>query len=179
MLTVSVLAGVVATAISIFVAALFLHAGVSKWRSPGAYRETVAAVLGERGVNHAVRCLAAIEVAVAVLVAFPGSRVPGLLVSCAVLAGYAGVMAYQLRWGEANLRCGCSGPASDTRIGSELVWRNLLLAGAALWASSTAIAREANGLGLAVGLALVILVVYAALDQWVQNRQRWVRGVHI
>ena len=97
----------------------------------GAYRETVAAVLGERGVNHAVRCLAAIEVAVAVLVAFPGSRVPGLLVSCAVLAGYAGVMAYQLRWGDANLRCGCSGPASDTRIGSELVWRNLLLAGAA------------------------------------------------
>jgi len=88
-------------------------------------------------------------------------------------------MAYQLRWGEANLRCGCSGPASDTRIGSELVLRNLLLAGAALWASSTAIAREANGLGLAVGLALVILVVYAALDQWVQNRQRWVRGVHI
>ena len=46
---VSVLAGVVATAISIFVA-LFLHAGVSKWRSPGAYRETVAAVPSEAGL---------------------------------------------------------------------------------------------------------------------------------
>ena len=51
-----------------------------------------------------------IEVAVAMLAVFLASRVLGLFVSCAVLAGYAGVMAYQLRWGDANLRCGCGGP---------------------------------------------------------------------
>ena len=168
---------VAASAISMFIAALFIHAGISKWLSPEAYRETVAAVLGERRAIHAVRVIAGIEIAVSVIVLLPISRGLGLLAACALLATYAGVMLIQLKQGNTNLRCGCSGPSSDTRISSELIWRNLLLAGGALWATTGVVLGQLEATAVAVGLSLVLGFVYAAVDQLIQNRQLWLRGV--
>jgi len=171
------LAAIVASAVSIFIAVLFAHAGISKWLSPEAYRETVAALLGERRAIHAVRLIASVEIAVSVIVLLPISRGLGLLAACALLATYAGVMLIQLKQGNTDLRCGCSGPSSDTRISSELVWRNLLLAGGALWATTGVVPGQLEANAVAVGLSLVLGLVYAAVDQLIQNRQLWLRGV--
>ena len=97
------LAAIVASAVSIFIAVLFAHAGISKWLSPEAYRETVAALLGERRAIHAVRLIASVEIAVSVIVLLPISRGLGLLAACALLATYAGVMLIQLKQGNTNL----------------------------------------------------------------------------
>lgn len=171
------LAAIVASAVSIFIAVLFAHAGISKWLSPEAYRETVAALLGERRAIHAVRLIASVEIAVSVIVLLPISRGLGLLAACALLATYAGVMLIQLKQGNTNLRCGCSGPSSDTRISSELIWRNLLLAGGALWATTGVVLGQLEATAVAAGLSLVLGFVYAAVDQLIQNRQLWLRGV--
>lgn len=171
------LAAIVASAVSIFIAVLFAHAGISKWLSPEAYRETVAAVLGERRAIHAVRLIASVEIAVSVIVLLPISRGLGLIAACALLATYAGVMLIQLKQGNTNLRCGCSGPSSDTRISSELIWRNLLLACGALWAASGVVLGQLEATAVAAGLSLVLGFIYAAVDQLIQNRQLWLRGV--
>ena len=173
----TLLAAIAASAVSMFIAVLFIHAGISKWLSPEAYTETVAAVLGERGAIHAVRLIASVEIAVSVIVLLPISRVLGLIAASALLAAYAGVMLIQLKQGNTNLRCGCSGPSSDTRISSELIWRNLLLAGGALWAASGVVLGQLEATAVAVGLSLTLGFVYAAFDQLIQNRQRWLRGV--
>jgi len=171
------LAAVAASAVSMFIAVLFIHAGISKWLSPEAYRETVAAVLGERRAIPAVRLIAGVEIAISVIVLLPISRGLGLIAAGALLAAYAGVMLNQLKKGNANLRCGCSGPSSDTRISSELIWRNLLLAGCASWATTGVVLGQLEAIAVAVGLSLVLGFVYAAVDQLIQNRQRWLRGV--
>ena len=173
----ALLAAVAASAVSMFIAGLFVHAGISKWLSPEAYRETVAAVLGERRAIHAVRLIASVEIGVSAIVLLPVSRGVGLIAACALLAAYAGVMLIQLKQGNTNLRCGCSGPSSDTRISSELIWRNLLLAGCALWATTGVVPRQFEATAVAVGLSLVLGFVYASFDQLIQNRQRWLRGV--
>ncbi len=173
----ALLAAVAASAVSMFITVLFVHAGISKWLSPEAYRETVAAVLGERRAIHAVRLIASVEIGVSAIVLLPVSRGVGLIAACALLAAYAGVMLIQLKQGNTNLRCGCSGPSSDTRISSELIWRNLLLAGCALWATTGVVLGQLEATAVAVGLSLALGFVYASFDQLIQNRQRWLRGV--
>ena len=173
----ALLAAVAASAVSMFISVLFVHAGISKWLSPEAYRETVAAVLGERRAIHAVRLIASVEIGISAIVLLPVSRGVGLIAACALLAAYAGVMLIQLKQGNTNLRCGCSGPSSDTRISSELIWRNLLLAGCALWATTGVVLGQLEATAVAVALSLALGFVYASFDQLIQNRQRWLRGV--
>ena len=174
----SLVTDLLAGAISFFMAALFAHAGTSKWRSPKAYQETVAAVLGSARSASGVRLIATVEIAVAALVLLPLSRGVGLLASGAILIAYAGAMGWQLRRGNVNLRCGCGGPGSDTRISPELVWRNVLLAAGAFWAAAGVLPGRLETTAVAIGLSLVLLCVYAAIDQVIQNRQRWLRGVN-
>ena len=178
MLIESLVTDLLAGAISFFMAALFAHAGASKWRAPEAYQETVAAVLGSARAAGGVRLIASAEMAVATLVLLPLSRGVGLLAAGAILIAYAGAMGWQLRQGNVNLRCGCSGPASDTRISPELVWRNVLLAAGAFWATAGVLPVRLETTAVAIGLSLVLLCVYAAIDQVIQNRQRWLRGVN-
>ena len=174
----SLVTDLLAGAISYFMAALFAHAGASKWRSPEAYQETVAAVLGLARAAGGVRLIASVEIAVAALVLLPVSRGVGLLASGVILIAYAGAMGWQLRQGNVNLRCGCSGPASDTRISPELVWRNVSLAAGAFWATAGALPGQLETTALAMSLSLALLCMYAAADQLIQNRQRWLRGVN-
>ena len=174
----SLVTDLLAGAISFFMAALFAHAGASKWRSPEAYQETVTAVLSSPRAASGVRLIGSAEMAVAALVLLPLSRGVGLLASGAILIAYAGAMGWQLRQGNVSLRCGCSGPASDTRISPELVWRNVLLAAAAFSATAGTLPGQLETTAVAIGLSLVLLCMYAAADQLIQNRQRWLRGVN-
>ncbi len=167
---------VLGSGLTYFVAVLFAHAGLSKWRSPHAYQETVASTLGRAAGVRAVRMIGAIELGSAALMAVPASREPGLILAAALLVTYAAVMGWHVHRGQVNLRCGCGGPGSDTRVGGELVWRNVVLAGCALWATGFAVPFGVAAVWLALAVALVCIITYAALDQAIENRQRWQRG---
>ena len=167
---------VLGSGITYFAAALFAHAGLSKWRSPQAYQETVASTLGRAAGIRAVRMIGAAELGSATLMAVPAWRELGLILAAALLVIYAAVMGWQVYRGQVNLRCGCGGPGSDTRIGSELIWRNVVLAGCALWATGYAVPLGVTAMWLALAVALMCVITYAALDQAIENRQRWQRG---
>lgn len=167
---------ILGSGITYFVAVLFAHAGLSKWRSPQAYQETVASTLGSAAGIRAVRLIGAVELGSAALMVAPASRELGLILAAALLISYAAVMGWHVYRGQVELRCGCGGPGSDTRVGGELIWRNVVLAGCALWATGFAVPFGVTAVWLALAVALVCVIAYAALDQAIENRQRWQRG---
>ena len=90
-----------------------------------------------------------------------------------MLLAYALVMWRQTRLGRRDLRCGCSGPAAETRVSSELVVRNVVVAVPVLSLALAAPLQASWALAL-MGMAwgLVLLLLYVATDQIIANRQR-------
>ena len=165
-----------ATSVALAFAWLFALAGLHKLRSTAWY-----AALLHTWLTPAVpatlltRLLGLIELAAALVTLLPATRSTGLLVVAAMLLGYTAIMGWQLGCGKVDLRCGCAGPASDTRISAALIYRNLVCAGlAAAAASSTFVA--AGGAAMLVAnclLAVFLVLLYEGSAQLISNAQQF------
>ena len=167
------LLSVLVTGITIFVGIIFFHAGYSKVRHSTEYVDIMAAYLG-RPVNvSAVTVAGVAEMALAVMVLVPGMRSIGALGCSLLLMLYAVLMWRQIQAGRRDMHCGCSGPAAETRIGPELILRNVLVAFpllAAAFIKTAFIPWVGMTLGLVLGFFLVL--IYLSTDQIIANRQR-------
>lgn len=167
------LLSVLVAGIAVFIGIIFFHAGYSKFRHPADYVDIMAAYLGRPVMIGAVTATGIVEMAMAALVVVPNTRSIGALACSVLLISYGLFMWRQIQAGRRDLRCGCSGPAAETRIGPELVVRNLLLAFPLLglaFLNPEIMSWAAVFLGLAFGLFL--LMIYLSSDQVIANRQR-------
>jgi uncharacterized membrane protein len=170
MLTSVLLAG-----IAVFGCAIFFHAGYSKCRHSAGYVDIMAAYLGRPVTNRAVSATGFMEMVLALMLIVPTTRALGALGCSLLLVLYALFMWRQIQTGRSDLRCGCSGPAAETRVGPELVWRNALVAAGLM--GVVAVEPPVTSwavifLTLVFGLFLVL--VYLSVDQIIANRQRLV-----
>lgn len=102
-----------------------------------------------------VALIAAAETAIAILLLVPQWRAIGAIGAALLLAGYAGVIAYNIARGRADIDCGCSfGPSAD-RLTPSLVVRN-----AALIAAAIAILAPTSGRSLGV-VDFVFILLFA------------------
>lgn len=163
-----------ATGIAVFACGLFAQAGYAKLKQPGAYRQPLQEYLGIRALPAwAPRAVGGLELAAAFAVALPATRGLGAIVCASLLLCYAIAMAMQVRQGRVDLRCGCSGPASDTRVSPALVIRNVMAALPCLglvFVAGAPVPAPAVLIGAALGV--VLLLTYLSGDQIIANRQR-------
>lgn len=159
--------------IAVFSAVVFGHAGYAKLRGPDDYRTIMATYLGRPVGERLVQAVGLVEMASGLMILVPMTRVWGSLGCGVLLLTYGAMMWRQTQLGRRDLRCGCSGPAADTRVSSELVARNVVVAVPVL-SLALAAPLEASWplalLGFAVGVFL--LFAYLATDQIIANRQR-------
>ena len=167
------LVSVVTGAIAVFACVIFFHAGYSKFRHSIDYIDIMAAYLGRPVKSWTVTAVGTTEMALALLLLIPATSAMAALGCSFLLVMYAGFMWRQIQTGRKDLRCGCSGPAAETRIGPELVVRNLLVAAPLLGVASLSPSLNSwavISLGSALGLFLVL--IYLSTDQIIANRQR-------
>ena len=163
-----------AMGIAVFACGLFAQAGYAKLRQPDAYRQPLEQYLGIRTLPAwAPRAVGGLELAAALAVLLPATRALGAIACVSLLLCYAVAMAMQVRQGRVDLRCGCSGPASDTRVSPSLVVRNVMAALpciALVFVAGAPVPAPALLIGAALGV--VLLLTYLSGDQMIANRQR-------
>ena len=169
------LVSVVTGAIAVFTCAIFFHAGYSKFRHSADYIDIMAADLGRPVKGWTVTAVGTAEMALALLLLVPATGSIAALCCSFLLVMYAGFMWRQIQVGRKDLRCGCSGPAAETRIGPELVLRNLLVAvPLVVMASLSPSLSSWIGISLGTALGLFLVLIYLSADQIIANRQRLV-----
>lgn len=169
------LVSVVTGAIAVFTCAIFFHAGYSKFRHSADYIDIMAAYLGRPVKGWTVTAVGTAEMALALLLLVPATGSIAALCCSFLLVMYAGFMWRQIQVGRKDLRCGCSGPAAETRIGPELVLRNLLVAVPLVVVASLSPSLSSwIGISLGTALGLFLVLIYLSADQIIANRQRLV-----
>ena len=95
---------------AVVLAAVFAVAGVAKLRAPDAFAGVVAnyRLLPDRLVRPVAWLLPPLEVALALCVLLPVTRVPAAAALCVLLLLFAGAMAVNLRRGRTGIDCGCA-----------------------------------------------------------------------
>ena len=160
----------------LFLIWLFGVAGLQKLRSVSWYATLMARYLDRKEVSHAwVRLVAAVELACCALLLVPATSAAGLALACVLLLGYALLMFLQLRRGEADMNCGCAGPASDTSISSGLIYRNLacaLVASLSLAPVSVMVSWNVPMVLITGLLSVFMMLIYSASEQVIANSQR-------
>lgn len=161
--------------IACFLAWLFATAGWHKLHDPAQFgaliEQYLPASLGRRWQVYPVGLT---ELALALVVLLPATRMLGGLLAASLLIVYAGLMGWQLVKGRRDLRCGCGGPASQVMISPVLLVRNLLCASAALllvmpvesspWTIPT--------VGLVLFIAGFLVLLYLSSEQLIANGQK-------
>ena len=169
------LVSVVTGAIAVFTCAIFFHAGYSKFRHSADYIDIMAAYLGRPVKAWTVTAVGTAEMALALLLLVPATGSIAALCCSFLLVMYARFMWRQIQVGRKDLRCGCSGPAAETRIGPELVLRNLLVAVPLVVVASLSPSLSSwIGISLGTALGLFLVLIYLSADQIIANRQRLV-----
>ncbi len=170
----------VANGIALFLAWVFGSGAVHKIRHAAHYRPLVGRYLNvERVPAGVVHGIAALELTIALALLSPGSvGTAGLAGAAALLFAYAGLIGLQLAQGRTDMKCGCSGPASDVAVSPALVLRNLACAALALMAllPATEIDGGAMGILFSLSLAAFAIVVYLACEQLLANGQQMAGG---
>jgi hypothetical protein len=150
-------------------ALLFVVAAAHKLRDRGSFRTTLDAyaVLPVPLVGAIAALVPLLELAVAVLLVASRTLRWGVAGAVALLGLYALAMAVNLRRGRRDLDCGCMGPATRSKIGPELVVRNVVLIAVALACLSPVTPRPLGWLDRAtVPLALAtVAALYAASER--------------
>jgi hypothetical protein len=155
--------------IVLVLAAVFGAAAVSKLRALDAFAGVVHnyRLVPEPLERPVAYALPVLELAIALGVLVPRTRVPAGLAAAILLALFAGAMAVNLMRGRPDIDCGCFMTVLRQHLSWPLVLRNLLLAGLALL-----IVPGLNGRGLGwldlitVGCASAALVfIYAAASR--------------
>ena len=159
--------------VTIFAGIIFFHAGYSKIRHSAEYVDIMATYLGRPIRGAAVTAAGVCEMALAVMVLVPGVRWIGALGCSLLLTVYAVLMWRQIQAGRRDMRCGCSGPAAETRIGPELIFRNAVIA-IPLFAVAFSQASLIPWVGMTLGLgfSFFLVLIYLSTDQIIANRQR-------
>jgi hypothetical protein len=159
-------------ALTWFAGAVFLHSAWSKWSVPEAFVPLVSRYLGRSVSIAGVRVIALLEGAIAMAALLPATSSLGAFVVALMLLSYAFAMARLWYQGVRDMRCGCGGPASETRIGPALMVRNTLLAlllfGIVMSDSATA-AQASWWVG--ASFAALLWVLWQALDVIIRNNQ--------
>ena len=154
-------------ALRVLIGVVFAASAFAKLRRRAAFRDFASWVSGLPGLpvraRHAVAwVIAAAEVAIVVLVAFPWAVRAGLALAAVVLAGFAAAAVGVMRAG-VLAPCQCFG-TSATPLGARHVVRNLVLCAAAAAGAviaGTGGARPAGaGLSLAGAVAAAMFVVF-------------------
>lgn len=162
--------GTLALAMTLCFAWVTLSAGASKLRAANDYRVLVARYLGRESVSSAlVMVIGAVEVMLGLALLLPESRSMATSLVALLMFGYAMAMARLWMQGVRDMRCGCGGPASDTRIGPALILRNIL---AALLLLLCTLASEGIALAIALALGLLLVCFWYALDGLIANGQK-------
>lgn len=160
---------VVAVVLRGALALLFVVAAAHKLRDRTAFRATLDAyaVLPGALVGAVAALVPLVELAAAVLLVAPRTTSLGVALAVVLLATYALAMAVNLRRGRRDLDCGCMGPATRSKIGPELVARNVVLIAVALACLLPVAPRALGWLDfVTVPLALAtVAALYAASER--------------
>jgi hypothetical protein len=158
------------------VALLFASAAVHKLRDLKRFDEIFTAY-GLAPMNIGMRIswiVPILELSVAAGLAVKASRPYAAALGIILLSAYAIAIAVNLRRGHRDLACGCGGPDERRTIAVWMVWRNGLLALAAVAVFAPSGARQlslTDGITIAFGL-LTVALVYLCIDQLFGNAQR-------
>ena len=158
------------------VALLFASAAVHKLRDLKRFDEIFTAY-GLAPMNIGMRIswiVPILELSVAAGLAVKISRPYAAALGIILLSAYAIAIAVNLRRGHRDLACGCGGPDERRTIAAWMVWRNALLALAAVAVFAPWGARQlsiTDGITVAFGL-LTVALVYLCIDQLFGNAQR-------
>jgi hypothetical protein len=151
-------------------ALLFVVAALHKLRDRDAFRATLDAyaLLPAAATAPLARAVPLVELATAILLVAPRAATAGAVLAVLLLAVYALAMGVNLLRGRRDLDCGCMGPGARSKVGPELVVRNLFLIAAALVAGFAPVhARALVWVDfVTVPLAVaVIAALYAAVER--------------
>ncbi|GAA6150663.1 MauE/DoxX family redox-associated membrane protein [Pseudoteredinibacter isoporae] len=107
---------------------LFLTAGLAKWRHAAYTAESITAyqLTPENWSASLAKCLAAVEIVLALALLIPMTRSAAVLVAAVLLLMYAFAMGINLLRGRKRLDCGCNGPDARQDISWWLIARNLV-----------------------------------------------------
>jgi hypothetical protein len=158
------------------VALLFASAAVHKLRDLARFDEifTAYGLMPAMSGVPISRIVPLLEIVIAIGIAVKVSRPYAASLGIIMLAAYAAAIAVNLRRGHRDLACGCGGPDERRTIAAWMVWRNVLIALAAVAAFAPWTTRSlslTDGITIAFGL-LTIALVYLCIDQLFGNAQR-------
>ncbi|MDA1075532.1 MAG: methylamine utilization protein MauE [Proteobacteria bacterium] len=161
---------ILTTAISWLLAAVFAQA---LWHKTRNYLEFTGILkqyrlLPDWSLSVAAPLLVLIEAVISAGLLFTATRKEAQGLACLVLLAYAAAMSVNLIRGRREIDCGCGGP--PTPLNEWLVVRNLVLAGAGTWlASVSAKGLDAASTLIALGTALLLIVLYVTANQLIAN----------
>jgi hypothetical protein len=157
-------------------ALLFASAGAHKLRDLGQFEQIFSAYgLIPAGLPARIsRLVPILEIAVAAGLVIKASRPYAGALGILLLSAYAIAIAVNLRRGRRDLACGCGGPDERRPIAGWMVWRNLMIALAAVVVFAPWTNRPlslTDGITIVFGL-LTTALVYLCVDQLLGNAQR-------
>ena len=126
----------------------------------------------------AATLIAAAEIAVALGLLAPATRLAAGLAAALLFAAYGAAMAFNLALGRGDIDCGCRFGGGESRLSRGLVLRNAVLALASLVAAAPAAARPLGVFdGAAIALAaLAAAALYAGFEAVNANAAAAARG---
>jgi hypothetical protein len=155
--------------LSVGLALLFATAAFHKFRDLGRFSRVLAAyrVMPERLAQRLAWSFPCAELAVALALPWPRARHWAALAGAGLLLAYAAGMSLNLARHRRELDCGCTAAGRSRPIAAWMVWRNLILALAAVTGACAWSARPLTGvdwLSVAAGSAAAV-ALYAAVDR--------------
>ena len=101
----------------------------------------------------------------------PGGAPFGALIAMALLLGYAGGMAINLRRGRDRIECGCGGAAQP--LSWSLIGRNIAIAALVASALFAPITLNLEGAIAAIGAGFTLWLGFIAVEQLLANAARF------
>ena len=150
-------------------ALMFAAAAIHKLRDLGQFAQIFAnyGLLPWVSRWHLSWCVPVLEVAVAVALLLPPTRLSAASVAALLLSGYAAAMAINLHAGRTSLACGCGVADQSQPIAAWMVARNLLLLPVLAFALCPSNARAlqwTDFMTVVLGVA-VLALLYASAER--------------
>ena len=165
-----------AYAIQLLIAALFLHAGISKLspQNQSYYQRVVQGyeLFPSSFVKLIPFILGVFEILAALAILIKQTSSIGLIAATALLSLYGLVFARQLLKGKTDINCGCAGPGADVRISPLLLVRNATLVALCVFAIIVGSSTFVASWFLVVPIATVLGLIYLSSEQLMLNQQK-------
>ena len=165
-----------AYAIQLFIAGLFLHAGISKLspQNQSYYQQVVQSyeLLTSDLVKLIPFILGGFEILAALAILIKQTSSIGLIAATALLTLYGLVFVKQLVQGKTDINCGCAGPGADVRISPMLLVRNATLVALCVYAIMVGSSSLLENWFLVLPIAAVLSLIYLSSEQLMLNQQK-------